>query len=488
MPLGQILRCFAIVISFIPSVSLAQAPTSPRPAYTPERYDEDWSFLQDTSRRTDLFDAIKWIPLAKRKPWYLSFGGELRERFQDTRNPGFGLPSPTRDTNVFHRVFLFTDVHLGPHFRTFVEFVDGISMGGNKKPSSFEQNPFDVLQAFADVVLPVGNHGDFTLRLGRQQMALGSSRLVSFRESPNVRRAFDGVRVFWKAGKGKRLDAFVVRPVTPRLGIFDDLPDRTQLFWGLYATNPVPRVNGLSLDLYYFGLDRKGAPFVQGTAREQRHTVGARLFGKRNGFDWDVESFDFGPQDPADVGSKFDWDVEGAFQFGSFGTAQIASWMLSSNWGYTFTELSLSPRLGLKADAASGDGNLHDRRLGTFNPLFPALRYYSQVRLFEPANLLNFAPDLTVILAKGVNANLGWNALWKGNKADAFYAPPLVPVKGTASGDRFLGQQLSSFLAWRATAHLTIAVNYTHFIPGGSVKLAGGRSGDFFLALGQFKF
>ena len=33
-----------------------------------------------------------------------------------------------------------------------------------------------------------------------------------------------------------------------------------------------------------------------------------------------------------------------------------------------------------------------------------------------------------------------------------------------------------------------VAFNYAHFIPGGSVKQAGGHSGDFFLALGQFKF
>jgi len=33
-----------------------------------------------------------------------------------------------------------------------------------------------------------------------------------------------------------------------------------------------------------------------------------------------------------------------------------------------------------------------------------------------------------------------------------------------------------------------VAFNYAHFMPGGSVKQAGGHSGDFFLALGQFKF
>jgi hypothetical protein len=477
-----------MIIACIPNASQAQASKPERPAYTLERYDEDWSFLRDRTKRSDLFDPIKWIPLRKNESWFLTLGGELRERVQDVRNPAFGLPSRVHNTDFFHRTFLFGDIHLGSRFRSFIEFVNGESRGTTKKPSTFEQDPLDVLQAFADVSLPIDKSASFTLRAGRQDMMFGSSRLVSLREAPNVRRAFDGVRAFVKAGKGKRLDAFLVRPVTPRLGVFDDVTDRTQLFWGVYATSPIPRATGVNLDLYYFGLNRHDAPFAQGLAHEHRHTVGARVFGKRAGFDLDEQEFNFDSREPSDVQSKFDWDVEAAYQFGSFGAAAINAWMISSNWGYTFSELRLSPRLGLKADAASGDRNLHDNRLGTFNPLFPALRYYSLVRLFEPANLLNLQPSITVDLAKGVNANVAWSALWRESEADAFYAPPLVPVKGTASGGRFLGRQASAIVAWKANAHLTIAANYAHFTPGGSVKQAGGRSGDFLLALGQFKF
>ena len=209
----------------------------------------------------------------------------------------------------------------------------------------------------------------------------------------------------------------------------------TQLFWGVYATAPVPHVNGLKADLYYLGLDRRDAPFGRGRAQERRHTVGTRLFGNRTGFDLDEEEFNFESRRVPDVESKFDWDVEGAYQFGSFGTADIGAWLVSSNWGYTFTEFALSPRLGFKADAASGDGNLHDRRLGTFNPLFPALRYYSLVRLFEPANLFNLQPSVTVDLAKNMSATVAGSALWRVRTADAFYAPPLVPVNGTATSD-----------------------------------------------------
>ena len=74
-------------------------------------------------------------------------------------------------------------------------------------------------------------------------------------------------------------------------------------------------------------------------------------------------------------------------------------------------------------------------------------------------------------------------------EADAFYAPPLTPVNGTAgSAGRFIGQQVSALVEWQATEHLTIAATYVHFMPGSALKQAGGRAGDFVAAWAQFRF
>ena len=483
----NILRCAAVLLSCIPRLSHAQGAATARPAYAPERYDEDWSFLRDPSKRTDLFDPIKWIPLGKGGSLFLTLGGELRERFQDIRNQGFGLPAPTHEENGFHRIFLFADVHLGPHLRTFVELVNGEIMGALANPSPTEKNPLDLLQGFADVIVPIANKGEFTLRAGRHEMTFGSGRLISFRDTPNLRREFDGLRTFWTNGKGGRLDAMLVRPVNPRLGVFNDVADSTQLFWGVYATSLFRVGKGVRLDLYYLGLDRKNATVAQGSARERRHTIGARAFGKRTGFDWD-EARDFHRPGRADNDLAFDWDVESAFQLGSFGVADIGAWMISSNWGFTIVESRFSPRLGLKADALSGDANLQDSRLGTFNPLYPSLQYYSQAGLFAPANLINLQPSVTVDATKSMSVNLAWSSLRRESKADAFYSPPLVPVRGTATDKRSIGHEASANLAWQATLHLTMTATYAHFSPAGSVRQAGGRSGDYFLAVGQFRF
>jgi Alginate export len=50
------------------------------------------------------------------------------------------------------------------------------------------------------------------LRVGRQEIALGSGRMYALREGPNVLLSFDGVRAIAHAGRW-RLDAWVARPV-----------------------------------------------------------------------------------------------------------------------------------------------------------------------------------------------------------------------------------------------------------------------------------
>src|ERR1700682_6129472 len=107
MPIQQILRCVAIVVACSACSSHAQTPTSVRPAYTAERYDEDWSFLRDASKRTDLFDPIKWIPLGKDESWFVTLGGELRERVEYVRNPAVGFPCPSPGKDGIQRSFLF---------------------------------------------------------------------------------------------------------------------------------------------------------------------------------------------------------------------------------------------------------------------------------------------------------------------------------------------------------------------------------------------
>jgi hypothetical protein len=97
-----------------------------------------------------------------------------------------------------------------------------------------------------------------------------------------VRQEFDGFKLLFRP-EGWSVDAFAMRPVSIKPGFFDDPPDHEQTLWGVWAntTKSLPKLV-TQLDVYYLGLDRKKATFNQGTAREQRHTLGINLRGGKN--------------------------------------------------------------------------------------------------------------------------------------------------------------------------------------------------------------
>src|SRR3954451_16178441 len=58
--------------------------------YLIERWDEDYSNLKPPAARPDFFDPIKYVPLDLKRDWYLSFGGQVRERADYFNNTEFG--------------------------------------------------------------------------------------------------------------------------------------------------------------------------------------------------------------------------------------------------------------------------------------------------------------------------------------------------------------------------------------------------------------
>ena len=288
------------------------------PPYQPLRYNESYIYLADPAKRTDFWDPIKYIPLSSSGNWYLSFGGEARERYEYYHNNRWNPAAADQDGYLLQRYLLHADLHAGEAVRVFTQLQTSLEDWRAGGPRSTDEDRTDIHQLFGDIRLWSGEReaGDdsVTLRVGRQEMAYGSQRLISVRESPNIRRAFDAVRLLTHFDDWQ-IDAFAARPVEDDPGSFDDWDEDGTYFWGVYATHPLPILPGAKVDLYYLGLRRPDVAFVQGTEDELRHSIGGRLFGERDGWDY---------------------NFEGVVQFGTFGDADIFAWTLASETGYTF--------------------------------------------------------------------------------------------------------------------------------------------------------
>lgn len=434
-------------------------PQSPSPpAYRAFRYDEDCRSFADPALRTGLLDGLKYIPLSDSDPdTYLTLSGEARTRYESTRSPGFGLQGVGHNDYVLQCFLVGADLHVTPHFRTFVQLVSGLDGGAELSPPPTQENKFDVQQAFADLLLgnPDGNR--FRLRGGRMEMGYGSYRLVSSRDSTNVRLSFDGLRGTFDTER-LTVDGFLTRPVQPENGYFDDGQNDGQAFWGLYAALKPDAATGVVVDAYHFGLHRDSATFAAGTADEDRHTVETRLWRKSLGFDY---------------------DIEGVFQFGSFGDQGIRAWSVASHVGYTVGRAAWKPRIALKANIASGDADPGDGMLGTFDGLFPKNNYFSEAALLVPSNFFDIHPSIQVRPHETVVLVLDWDPYWRYSADDAVYAPGRIAIPATASDGRYVGSTVSAQVDWTISRYASLSANHTHFFAGTVVDEAGGSDFDF---------
>lgn len=428
--------------------------------YKPLRYDEDFSALRDTTKGQDYLDPLKFIPLDAAADAWLTLGGEARLRYEFYHNSLWGQGPQDNDGYILERLMLHADLHLNDSVRFFTQLKSGWENGREGGPRPTDEDHLDLNQAFLDVKLPVTEGQAFTLRLGRQEMSFGSSRLISFREAPNVRLAFDGLRAIFETD-GWRIDALAVEPVQTRAGTFDDGNDSHQKLWGLYAVAPVPTLPGGHLDIYYLGLERDAARFDQGTAREERHTVGTRVWGKASGWGYDFEFL---------------------YQFGTFGPNNIAAWSVASDTGYTFATAPLQPRLSLKADIISGDRDPHRGTLNTFNALFPRGAYFNESALIGPANLIDIHPSIELKHSRSVSISLDWDFFWRESTQDGIYGPAGNLVRsGQTTDHRYLGNQPSIRTDWRTSRHCSLGATYAHFFSGKSIGETGpGRDVDYF--------
>ncbi len=92
-------------------VSVVQAQeTAAGPKYMNLRYDEDFSYLDDTPGQyeEDFWDLIKWIPIAD--TWHLTLGGQARLRFESETDTSFGSGTgPSQDAFLLQRYFIHAD-------------------------------------------------------------------------------------------------------------------------------------------------------------------------------------------------------------------------------------------------------------------------------------------------------------------------------------------------------------------------------------------
>jgi hypothetical protein len=461
---------YFLIVCLLAERGMAQCstpnPKGPEP-FKQLRYDEDYRYLRDENVRTELLDRIKYIPLSGDGSTYLSIGGEIRERYEAFRNRDWGADPPDDNGYLLQRYMLHSDLHFGSRVRFFFQLKSGLASGElTVRPP--DKDKLDVNQGFIDVTLFERSDRQLVVRVGRQEIQFGSSRIVSFREGPNVRQSFDGFRLSL-CDEGWKVDLIATKPVETNVGFFDDAPDHARSFWGVYAVHSIPFLSGATADIYNLGLDRKRAAFDQGTAREIRHSIGARL---------------------SRPGGGLDYNFEVLYQWGAFGPGHISAWTVASDTGYTLKDIAWKPRLSLKANVASGDKDPNNPDLQSFNPLFPKGSYFGEEGLIGPVNFFDLHPTIDLHISKAITLVPSTLFFWRQSTEDGLYGPAVnLQRSGKSTRARYVATNPELELDWTVNRHLGATIYYSHSFAGSFLQATGpAKNMDFLAGWVTYKF
>ncbi len=437
------------------------APT--RPAIKLIRYEEDWSSLCNPKERRDFLDPLKCMSLRTLgESSYVSLGGEFRGVYEDVLNDNWSKTPYPVNSFWLQRFQLHADFHFNEHVRFFVQLESGLEQGRPGGPRPIDKKDLDFLNSFLELDRGKSAKTHTTFRVGRQELQFGSGRLVAAREGPNVRQAFYSARITQQLNRWT-LDAFVARPAKDNPGFFDNVPLQTTSFWGVYSERAQGGDPARVADFYYFGLDRKNATFNQGTAREQRQTLGARIAAGAPRLD------DLRLMIPH-------YDIEAVYQFGSFGAGSIEAWTVASEWGVTLPRLPARPRVGLRADVASGDRDPRNQDLQTFNPLFPIGNYFGVLADTGPGplNFYDLHPNVRTYFPHNISADTDWVIWWRQSTNDGVYSVPgnLLVSSGTSQA-HFVGHRPGIEVRWQRDAHFYIQADYGVFFARSFLQQSG---------------
>lgn len=454
------LATLVIQLSLTCSALAGESPLAERLQFF--RFAEDYSDLTDEQLAKDWFGGIKKIRLAG-EDVYLTLGGDYRYRFESFENAAFGLGPADDFEQHLNRMMVHADLHVSDQFRAFVQMSAFSESGHPLGPGPFDQSDLDIQQAFVDIGSKAA-----TIRIGRQEIVLGSGKLTDIREGPNQRQSFDGVRATLKPYGNASLDLVYARDVLPDRGAFGDRSEDGTRFWGAYGSNIGSPWQSASIDAYYIGIDRPDGLYQAGIANESRHSLGTRILGTS------------GPSS---------YEYEGIYQFGDFGGLDIAAWGIRTEHYYTFKSLPFTPRVGLIANVTSGDDDPTDGSLGTFDALFPNPAYTTDAAIFRPRNFYELHPVVSLDMTPSFNLLFEANVLWRVETNDAVYAVPGFPlVPGPVSDNRYIGTLFDVIATWRVSPHLTVQASYVHAAAGDVIKDAGGDDIDFALVQSMLKF
>lgn len=429
----------------------------PHPPYKIPHWEEDylWIETQRDSYQTDFTDDLKRIPLGD---FRLSYGGEVRVRWESEKNRAILRQEETADRYLLERYLLWQDLRWRDTFRVWIEGESAFEEGVDLNPNApGYENRWDIKSAFVEL-RPMGDGTPVLFRVGRQELGYGAQRVMEYGAWANAPRRFDAVKVMWQS-KEFDADVFWARPIdlSPLLGrdkSFDHADEDTDVI-GIYTT--YKGIPNHKIEAYFLTLLRTDPPANANgrTGNLQIYTLGGRFSGKTA--DWD-------------------YDIEGAYQIGSWGGDEVGAFMFAGETGYTFSKSPMTPRIKAGFDYASGDRHPRDTRHSTWTQLYSSGHsWFGYADLVGRQNIIDPRLGATLNVTPKFTINFDQHFFFLAEREDALYNTGGIATRRDRTGEsgRYVGTESDLVLRYTLDHHSTFEVGYSHFEGGGWMQKTG---------------
>ena len=373
-------------------------------------------------------------------PSWLAIGGQIRGRMEAPAGSDFLHDSA--------RPYLLTRLRLNVALRPrkwltlFAETQDTRALNYDGTPPATMQDPLDLRAAYVEV--RSSDQRGVMLRAGRQEIALGNSRLISIGPWSNTSKTFDAIRMAWFR-PGLRFE-WIAGSLVLADGARFDRHKPGDHFYASYNTlsQLVPHSQ---LEPYFIA-----RTVVDGTT----YTAGLRWAGT--------------------FATAFDYSAEMLRQWGTRAASRIHADAGTYTLGWTFRTSPRKPRVS--ADFSFGSRYL-DLLYGNQQPFF------SYTGMFCWRNLRTVRAGFDFSLRKNVKAGLDYRDFYLSTVADAWYnsAGNAIVLNRQATSSH-IGQGPDTQVSWTIGRYGQVTAGVAQVVAGAYLRQSGKGSGYLYPYLG----
>jgi hypothetical protein len=400
--------------------------------------------------------AVDSQPGATDKRTYLertiTVTGSARARWEATR--GSDLSLTTADSYLVTRVRLGVAFQPVPWLRFYGEAQDARALFYKVNPGAGVSDPFDLRQAYVEGGALEGN--GLKLRIGRQDLVLGSSRLIGTGDWTPT-KTFDIARATLTTTQfkldllgGSQILADPARMDRNRPG------ERFYVAYSVFGR----LIPGASIEPY----------FMAKTALNVK---------SKDGKLGDADTLYAGGRIVGSIRGVFEYNFEGVREAGSYSSDVVRAWGYATGGGWVISKHAWRPHLSSDYVFSTGDSGAKDGVHQSFDYLYGLQQPMNSLTgQFSWRNTRNWRAGGDFSPSKRIKVKLDYRNYWLATTMDGLYsASGTRTVFNTKATSGHVGEGIDAQVIVTITGKTVVGFGFGNLAPGSYLKQSGKTTG-----------